>query len=53
MRNTTTSTLIFLHGRELKNAANPLGFYALRSNWPRVPEMVWDVNFMEESSKIL
>jgi hypothetical protein len=26
---------------ELKNVA-PLGFYALRRNWPRVPEMVWD-----------
>jgi hypothetical protein len=26
---------------KLKNVA-PLGFYALRRNWPRVPEMVWD-----------
>jgi hypothetical protein len=26
---------------ELKNVA-PLGFYALRRNWPRVLEMVWD-----------
>ena len=47
-----TSTLIFLHGRELKNVDDPLGFYALRRNWTRVPEMVWDANFMEESSKI-
>jgi hypothetical protein len=27
--------------RKLKNVAL-LGFYALRRNWPRVPEMVWD-----------
>jgi hypothetical protein len=30
------------HLKELKNVA-PLGFYSLRRNWPRVPEMVWDV----------